>query len=483
MAILQPDFSKIFASGAAIGELLNWPDESYLRGWGYLKESEPPPMEFFNELANLSDTKDNYLFQAINIRKNKTQYHVGDIVTTPNLESKQQLVCIQEGVTAEAEPTWTDTDGEEILDGACKWRVTSKVVNGVTVAENAPLNALEQALWLALNSNNDIAKLRHRTPQKTWKQLLLESKLSAVLDSPIKSLERSTSYQKFDILSETTLPQGGFLVCETQGTTSSSVAIAFASAAEGDNVTDGTAVFSVHYFANLASLIGPTFSGIPTAPTAAKGTNTTQIATMAAIVNALADYAKKESPILTGVPKAPTAEQGTEGDVIATCAYVLAALEGIDLSDYALTTDLDDYAKKISPALSGTPTAPTAAKTVNNTQIATTAFVHLLAGAANNGGIVDSLLAQNGYVKFANGLILQWGYQNQLTVEPVVYPLPVNTVCCVWAHSIHDRQDLGTYHSILSKITPVGVQILAGQYNAPATAYSDISAYWGMIGW
>ena len=63
-----------------------------------------------------------------------------------------------------------------------------------------------------------------------------------------------------------------------------------------------------------------------------------------------------------------------------------------------------------SPDFKGTPTAPTAAKTVNNTQIATTAFVHLLAGAANNGGIVDSLLAQNGYVKFANGLILQWGY-------------------------------------------------------------------------
>lgn len=76
----------------------------------------------------------------------------------------------------------------------------------------------------------------------------------------------------------------------------------------------------------------------------------------------------------------------------------------------------------------------------------------------------------------------QWGYQKQLTVEPVVYPLPVNTVCCVWAHSIHDRQDPGTYHSILSKITPVGVQILAVQYNAPATAYSGISAYWGMIG-
>ena len=341
MSIVQPDFSKIFASGAAIGELLNWPDENYLKGWGYLKESEPPPMEFFNALANLSDTKDNYLFQAINIRKNKTQYHIDDIATTPNLTSKYQLICIQEGVTAEAEPTWPDTDGEEVLDGACKWRVTSKVANGITIAEDEPINARDYSVWLALNANNDIAKLKYKTAQKTWKQLLIESKLSAILDSPVRSLERNTIYKKNDILSDATLP-GGFLVCETAGTSGASIPSAITNAAEGENITDGTAIFSVHYFYNLASLISPAFSGTPTAPTATKGTNTKQIATMAAIINALADYAKKESPVLTGAPKAPTAEKGTGGDIIATCAYVLAALEGIDLSDYAKTTDLDE---------------------------------------------------------------------------------------------------------------------------------------------
>ena len=102
----------------------------------------------------------------------------------------------------------------------------------------------------------------------------------------------------------------------------------------------------------------------------------------------------------------------------------MASLEVIDLSAYASTTDLDKYATLVSPALSGTPTAPTAAKTVNNTQIATTAFVHLLAGAANNGGIVDSSLAQNGYVKFANGLILQWGYCSSRTAT---FPIPFPT--------------------------------------------------------
>ena len=40
--------------------------------------------------------------------------------------------------------------------------------------------------------------------------------------------------------------------------------------------------------------------------------------------------------------------------------------------------DLTPYAKLASPAFTGTPTAPTVAKTTNNTQIATTAFVHAL---------------------------------------------------------------------------------------------------------
>ena len=359
MSIVQPDFSKIFASGAAIGELLNWPDENYLRGWGYLKESEPPPMEFFNALANLSDTKDNYLFQAINIRKNKTQYHIDDIATTPNLTSKYQLICIQEGVTAEAEPTWPDTDGEEVLDGACKWRVTSKVANGITIAEDEPINARDYSVWLALNANNDIAKLKYKTAQKTWKQLLIESKLSAILDSPVRSLERNTIYKKNDILSDATLP-GGFLVCETAGTSGASIPSAITNAVEGENITDGTAIFSVHYFYNLASLI--------------------------------------------------------------------------------------------SPAFSGTPTAPTAAKTVNNTQIATTAFVHLLAGAANNGGIVDSLLAQNGYVKFANGLILQWGFT---VFDPVDYknvnftlPLSVNGTFCAFSTGYDPKGSTFLWHSM-----------------------------------
>ncbi len=61
------------------------------------------------------------------------------------------------------------------------------------------------------------------------------------------------------------------------------------------------------------------------------------------------------SPALTGTPTAPTAAVGTNNTQIATTAFV--------------------QAQKVSPALTGTPTAPTAAVGTNNTQIATTAFV------------------------------------------------------------------------------------------------------------
>lgn len=55
-------------------------------------------------------------------------------------------------------------------------------------------------------------------------------------------------------------------------------------------------------------------------------------------------------------------------------------------------------------------------------------------GAANNGGIVAALLEQNGYVKFANGLIIQWGITPYTTKNPTaVFPISFtsNAYTCV----------------------------------------------------
>lgn len=74
---------------------------------------------------------------------------------------------------------------------------------------------------------------------------------------------------------------------------------------------------------------------------------------------------------------------------------------------------VNTYATKASPAFSGTPTSPTPATSDNSTKIATTEFVRNLINQFKTdgtlGGIVGGSLTQNGWVKFSNGLILQWG--------------------------------------------------------------------------
>ncbi|HCO4583744.1 TPA: phage tail protein [Escherichia coli] len=107
-------------------------------------------------------------------------------------------------------------------------------------------------------------------------------------------------------------------------------------------------------------------------------------------------YAPKASPTFTGTPKAPTPAAGDNTTQVATTAFVQAALTALINGAPATLDTLKEIAAAInndpnfsttinnalalkaplsSPALTGTPTAPTAAQSVNNTQIATTAFV------------------------------------------------------------------------------------------------------------
>ncbi|HDL9594906.1 TPA: tail fiber protein [Escherichia coli] len=103
-----------------------------------------------------------------------------------------------------------------------------------------------------------------------------------------------------------------------------------------------------------------------------------------------------ESPSLTGTPTAPTAAQGTNSTQIANTAFVKAAITALingapgtldTLKEIAAAINNDPNfsttinnalalkAPLASPALTGVPTAPTAAQGTNNTQIATTAYV------------------------------------------------------------------------------------------------------------
>ena len=142
-----------------------------------------------------------------------------------------------------------------------------------------------------------------------------------------------------------------------------------------------------------APLASPALTGNPTAPTPATADNDTSIATTAfvkaqgyltsapvtsvagktgavtLVVGDVSGAATLASPALTGTPTSPTAAVDTNTTQIATTAYVVG--QGYLKSATASST----YAPLASPALTGTPTAPTATAGTNTTQIATTAFV------------------------------------------------------------------------------------------------------------
>lgn len=128
----------------------------------------------------------------------------------------------------------------------------------------------------------------------------------------------------------------------------------------------------------VAPLASPTFTGTVTLPaTTSIGTvSATEIGYIDGVTSsvqtqldgklstsvAASTYAPLASPALTGTPTAPTAAGGTNTTQIATTAFVAA-----------------NFAPTVSPAFTGTPTAPTAATGTSTTQLATTQFVNATA--------------------------------------------------------------------------------------------------------
>ena len=213
------------------------------------------------------------------------------------------------------------------------------------------------------------------------------------------------------------------------------------------NTRSGTVVLTTADItgAGGAVLASPAFTGVPTAPTAATGTDTDQLATCA-FVNASTSggYAPINSPAFTGTPTAPTPAVGTNTTQIATTAYVLAAITAVDSGVVSfngrtgvvslLANDISAAGGAVlaSPAFTGAPTAPTAAVGTSTTQLATTAFVMAQIAAAGgvstfNGraGAVTLTVADvnaaggpylptaggtmTGLVTFADGIAVGWG--------------------------------------------------------------------------
>ena len=101
-----------------------------------------------------------------------------------------------------------------------------------------------------------------------------------------------------------------------------------------------------------------------------------------------------------------------------------------------------------SPAFSGSPTAPTPATSDNSTKIATTAFIQNLLNS--KGVITASNLGGNGYFKFSNGLLIQYGKtsisQDTTSINfPIAFPSSCFTVVSGGTSTIvRDVQTLST---------------------------------------
>lgn len=172
----------------------------------------------------------------------------------------------------------------------------------------------------------------------------------------------------------------------------------------------------------FAPLVSPVLSGVPTT-TLASGSNGNQIAnvnyvaeqiaplaTTASVNAGLALKANLTSPTFTGVPAAPTAAAGTNTTQLATTAFLQAALAA-------------------SPTLGGVPKAPTAVAGTNTTQIASTAFVEAAVAAAIDTGALTS----PGNITFGNGLVMSWGVANGIPNSPgttVNFPAGTFTTTC-----------------------------------------------------
>lgn len=142
-----------------------------------------------------------------------------------------------------------------------------------------------------------------------------------------------------------------------------------------------------------APLASPTFTGSPTAPTAVAGTNSAQIATTAFVNDAIAGFGAGDMSKSTydtdndgKVDAAETADAVPWSGITGKPTSFTPSSHSHSIAQVTgLQTALNAKAALASPALTGSPTAPTATAGTNTTQIATTAFV-----AAAIGALIDA---------------------------------------------------------------------------------------------
>ena len=129
----MPDYKKVFASASTLNPY-EWSDSNYLKGWDMVG-SNPPTKQQFDALFRNIDEKENYLYSQIfngtRLRRNGTNYAVGDRVYYTAMPTYLELECVTAGTTATAEvdvPAGIKA-GDTLTDGTVIWKAIKYAID------------------------------------------------------------------------------------------------------------------------------------------------------------------------------------------------------------------------------------------------------------------------------------------------------------------------------------------------------------------
>lgn len=282
---------------------------------------------------------------------------------------------------------------------------------------------------------------------------------------------------------------------------------------------------------DIAVTDSPAFTGVPTAPTAAAGVNSTQLATTAFVQTAIAPMAPRSSPVLTGNPTAPTPAQFDNDTSLATTAFVQRAignmasvlyvsaattLTAADTGKYVLASGASGYnivlpaiaaviegatleigssnaaalvlqaqgTDKIYPLTGGLMASFVLGPGENICLIKSGGSWIISSGSASN-ALAKSFgasLANAGFQRLPSGLIIQWGgfISGADGIANVAWPIPFpNGVGSVTAVGRWVATGLPVYVGINNRTNTAGVFYCVDKNGAPGTMGFD----WMAIGY
>jgi hypothetical protein len=262
----------------------------------------------------------------------------------------------------------------------------------------------------------------------------------------------------------------------------------------GDPTTPLGATTKRYVDLSFAPLSSPALTGVPSAPTPPAPTNTTQIATTEFVK--AQNYLTDNQPITisgdvsgqgtTSIPVILPPINPNPGTFQGLTVNSKGLVTGAQNQGYATTASVSaTYAPKASPALTGTPTAPTPAPLTSNTQIATTQFVRTGTGTNNEaaagqvGEYIQKTVLQEQAILAVSGTSVDvatidlgpgdWEITGQVWLNPVgaiqAMAQTILSRMAVWTHTVSQTETP----------TPLGsLTSMSGMSYSPASGFPPI---------